>query len=219
LITLEQVRSHPTVRAFIDKADRQLGVIGYTEHGERHANLVASISCNILKRLGRPERVTELASIAGYIHDIGNVINRDFHAQSGAVLAYSVLKDMGMGEDELSEVIAAIGNHHEDQGEPISDISAALILADKSDVHRSRVRSADMIKLDIHDRVNYAATNSFLRVVEKKKIISLELTIDTSISQLMEYFEIFLSRMLASRKAANFLSCSFEVMINGNKML
>ncbi len=219
MVTLEQVRSHPTVRAFIDKADEQLGVIGYTEHGERHANLVASISCNILKRLGRPERVTELASIAGYLHDIGNVINRDFHAQSGAVLAAGVLRDLGMPDGELAEVIAAIGNHHEDQGESVSDISAAIILADKSDVHRSRVRSVDMIKLDIHDRVNYAATNSFLRVVERKKIISLELTIDTNISQMMEYFEIFLLRMIASRKAATFLSCSFELIINGNKML
>jgi metal-dependent HD superfamily phosphatase/phosphodiesterase len=219
LITLEQVRSHHTVRAFIDKADQQLAVIGYTEHGERHANLVASISSNILKRLGRPERITELASIAGYLHDIGNVINRDYHAQSGAVLSATVLKELGMPDDELAEIIAAIGNHHEDQGESVSDITAAIILADKSDVHRSRVRNRDMIKLDIHDRVNYAATNSFLRVVERKKIISLEITIDTNISQLMEYFEIFLSRMIACRKAANFLSCSFELIINGNKML
>ncbi|MFH0778447.1 MAG: HD domain-containing protein [Candidatus Eisenbacteria bacterium] len=218
-MTLEQVRDYPTVRAFIEKADRQLGVIGYTEHGERHASLVSNISSNILKRLGRPERVSELACIAGYLHDIGNVINRDFHAQSGAIIAADVLREMGMDVDEVAEVIAAIGNHHEEQGEPVSDISAAIILADKSDVHRSRVRSTGMIQLDIHDRVNYAATNSFLRVVEKKKLISLEVTIDTSISQVMEYFEIFLSRMIASRKAASFLSCLFELIINGNKML
>jgi len=219
MVTLQQVRCHPTVRAFIEKADQQLGVIGYTEHGERHANLVASISSNILKRLGRPERVAELASIAGYLHDIGNVINREYHAQSGASIAFSVLRELDMPMEEVAEIIAAIGNHHEEQGESVSDISAAIILADKSDVHRTRVRGTGMIQLDIHDRVNYAAKNSFLRVVEKKKLISLEVTIDTNISQVMEYFEIFLSRMIVSRKAASFLSCSFELIINGNKML
>jgi uncharacterized protein len=219
LVTLEQVRMYPTVRALIEKADKQLGVIGYTEHGERHAGLVANISCNILKRLGKPERVAELASIAGYLHDIGNVINRDYHAQSGAVIAFTVLRELDMHIDEVAEVIAAIGNHHEEQGESVSDISAAIILADKSDVHRTRVRASGTIQLDIHDRVNYAAKNSFLRVHENKKLISLEVTIDTSISQVMEYFEIFLSRMLACRKAANFLACAFELIINGNKML
>jgi putative nucleotidyltransferase with HDIG domain len=219
VVTLEQVKSHPTVRAFIEKADQQLGVIGYTEHGERHANLVASIASNILKRLGRPERVAELASVAGYLHDIGNVINREYHAQSGANIAFTVLRELEMGVDEMAEVIAAIGNHHEEEGQSVSDISAAIILADKSDVHRTRVRGTGMIQLDIHDRVNFAAKNSFLRVLEKKKLISLEVTIDTKISQVMEYFEIFLSRMIVSRKAANFLSCSFELIINGNKML
>jgi metal-dependent HD superfamily phosphatase/phosphodiesterase len=210
---------YPTVRALIEKADKQLGVIGYTEHGERHAGLVANISCNILKRLGKPERVADLASIAGYLHDIGNVINRDYHAQSGAVIAFAVLRELDMHIDEVAEVIAAIGNHHEEQGESVSDISAAIILADKSDVHRTRVRASGTIQLDIHDRVNYAAKNSFLRVHENRKLISLEVTIDTSISQVMEYFEIFLFRMLASRKAANFLACAFELIINDNKML
>ncbi|KPJ59395.1 MAG: phosphohydrolase [Latescibacteria bacterium DG_63] len=219
MVTLEQVRSHSKVRAFIEKADEQLGVIGYTEHGERHASLVANISSNILKRLGRRERVAELASIAGYLHDIGNVINREYHAQSGAIIALNVLNELEMDVEEVAEVIAAIGNHHEDQGQSVSDISAAIILADKSDVHRTRVRGTGMIQLDIHDRVNFAAKNSFLRVLEKKKLISLEVTIDTKISQVMEYFEIFLSRMIVSRKAANFLSCSFELIINGNKML
>lgn len=219
MVTLGQVKSHPVVGAFIEKADKQLGVIGYTEHGERHANLVASIASNILKRLKRPERVAELAAIAGYLHDIGNVINRQCHAQSGALIVSGVLKELDMSVDEVAEVIAAIGNHHEEQGQSVSDVSAAVILADKSDVHRTRVRGTGMIKLDIHDRVNFAAKNSFLRVVEKKKLISLEVTIDTTISQVMEYFEIFLSRMLVSRKAASFLSCSFELVINGNKML
>jgi len=219
LVSLEQVRLYSTVRALIEKADQQLGVIGYTEHGERHAGLVANISSNILKRLGRPERVAELASIAGYLHDIGNAINRDYHAQSGAVIAFTVLRELEMPIDEVAEILAAIGNHHEEQGESVSDISAAIILADKSDVHRTRVRASGTIQLDIHDRVNYAAKNSFLRVHENKKLISLEVTIDTSISQVMEYFEIFLLRMLAARKAASFLSCSFELIINGNKML
>ncbi|UCF78496.1 MAG: HD domain-containing protein [Candidatus Eiseniibacteriota bacterium] len=218
-VTLEQVKADPTVRAFIEKADEQLGVIGYTEHGDRHANLVSSIASNILKRLGRPDRMAELASIAGYLHDIGNVVNREYHAHSGAIIAFDVLKGLGMDIEEVAEVIAAIGNHHEEQGQSVSDISAAIILADKSDVHRTRVRGTGMIQLDIHDRVNFAAKNSFLRVLEKKKLISLEVTIDTKISQVMEYFEIFLSRMIVSRKAAGFLSCSFELIINGNKML
>lgn len=219
MVTLEQARLHPTVRALIEKADKQLGVMGFTEHGERHANLVASIASNILKRLGKQERMAELASIAGYLHDVGNAINREHHAQSGAVIAFTVLRELEMPIEEVAEIIAAIGNHHEEHGESVSDVSAAIILADKSDVHRTRVRAAGSIQLDIHDRVNFAAKNSFLRVHENKKLISLEVTIDTSISQVMEYFEIFLSRMLVSRKAANFLACSFELIINGNKML
>jgi hypothetical protein len=218
-ITLQEVQKDPGVRAYMERADKHLGVIGYTEHGERHAGLVARIAYNILTHLGRPQRQAELASIAGYLHDLGNLVNREYEAQSGALIAESILSRMGMSFEEISEVVAAIGNHHEENGDPVSDVAAALILADKSDVHRTRVRNPDMIKFDIHDRVNYAATNSFLRVHESKKEISLELTIDTKISQVMEYFEIFLSRMLACKRAAARLDCSFGLTINGNKLL
>jgi metal-dependent HD superfamily phosphatase/phosphodiesterase len=218
-ITLEDVKADPGVRSYMERADRHLGVIGYTEHGDRHAGLVAKIAYNIMARLDRPVRQAELASIAGYLHDLGNLVNREYEAQSGALIAESILSRMGMPFDEISEVVAAIGNHHEGNGDPVSDIAAALILADKSDVHRTRVRNPDMIKFDIHDRVNFAASNSFLRVHESKKEISLELTIDTSISQVMEYFEIFLSRMIACRRAAEKLGCSFGLTVNGNKLL
>lgn len=218
-ITLKEVQKDPGVRAYLDRADRHLGVIGYTEHGDRHACLVAKIAYNILTHLGRSQRAAELAAIAGYMHDLGNLVNRDFEAQSGALIAESILMRMGMPFEEISEVVAAIGNHHEENGNPVSDVSAALILADKSDVHRTRVRNPDMIKFDIHDRVNYAATNSFLRVNEKKKEILLELSIDTKISQVMEYFEIFLSRMIVCKKAAAMLGCSFGLTINGNRLL
>lgn len=218
-ITLDDVKADPCVRAYMERADRHLGVIGYTEHGDRHAGLVAKIAYNILVHLGRPQREAELACIAGYIHDLGNLVNREYEAQSGALIAEAVLARMGMPFEEISEVVAAIGNHHEENGDPVSDIAAALILADKSDVHRTRVRNPDMIKFDIHDRVNYAASNSFLRVHENRKEISLELTIDTKISQVMEYFEIFLSRMIACKKAAEKLGCSFGLTVNGNRLL
>lgn len=218
-ISLDDVKADPGVRSFMERADRHLGVIGYTEHGDRHASLVAKISYNILKHLDRPQRDAELASIAGYMHDLGNLVNRTYEAQSGALIAESILTRMGMSFDEISEVVAAIGNHHEENGDAVSDIAAALILADKSDVHRTRVRNPDMIKFDIHDRVNYAAKSSFLRVHDNKKEISLELNIDTQISQVMEYFEIFLSRMIACKRAAERLGCSFGLAINGNRML
>ncbi len=218
-ITLDDVKADPGVRSYMERADRHLGVIGYTEHGDRHAGLVAKIAYNIMTRLDRPQRQAELASIAGYLHDLGNLVNREYEAQSGALIAESILTRMGMPFDEISEVVAAIGNHHEEDGDPVSDIAAALILADKSDVHRTRVRNPDMIKFDIHDRVNFAASNSFLRVHESKKELSLELTIDTEISQVMEYFEIFLSRMIACRRAAERLGCSFGLTVNGNKLL
>jgi metal-dependent HD superfamily phosphatase/phosphodiesterase len=180
---------------------------------------VSNIALNILTHLKEPSREAELAAIAGFLHDIGNVVSRENHAQAGAVLIESILSDLEFPVDEIAEVVAAIGNHHEQDGDPVSKIAAAVILADKSDVHRTRVRNPDMIRFDIHDRVNYAATNSFIWVDEGKKTITLELTIDTTISHLMEYFEIFLSRMLISRRAANFLSCTFELVINGNRMV
>jgi uncharacterized protein len=219
MVTIDDVKKNKDVQRLVEKADQVLGVIGYTEHGQRHCSLAANIAYNIMIRLGKGEKRAQLAAIAGYIHDIGNLINRDFHAQTAAVMAFSVLKEMGMEMSDILDVIAAIGNHDERDGSPVSDISASVILADKSDVHRSRVRNTDMIKTDIHDRVNYAAKSSFLRIDEVNKKASLEIIIDTSISQVMEYFEIFLSRMVVCRRAALFLGLQFELEINGYKLL
>jgi metal-dependent HD superfamily phosphatase/phosphodiesterase len=215
LLTFDSVKDNPRARVYVRKADEALAQIGYTEHGERHVGLVSRIAFNVLKRLGHPERDCELAAIAGWLHDIGNAVNRENHAQTGAVMAMQLLHDMGMSDLEICSVIGAIGNHHENDGDPVSPIAAALIMADKSDVHRTRVRNADQIKFDIHDRVNYAVEKSFLNVDEAHKQITLELTIDTKISEVMEYFEIFMTRMQASRKAAVYLGARFGVKVNG----
>ena len=217
-ITADFIRNHPRIKVFVRKADDALAEIGYTEHGERHVGLVAHIAYNILTRLGHPEREAELAAIAGYMHDIGNAVNRDHHAQTGAVMAMQLLTEMAMTDVEIVRIMGAIGNHHEDQGDPVTPVAAAVILGDKSDVHRTRVRNPDMIKFDIHDRVNYAVEKSFLNVDEGAKQITLELTIDTGISQVMEYFEIFMTRMLASRKAAKYLGTAFGLTVNGNRL-
>jgi len=218
-LTFEYVRENPRVRLYVKMADAALEQIGYTEHGERHVGLVSRIAFNVLKRMGRPERQAELAAIAGMLHDIGNSVNRDHHAQTGGVMAMQLLRDFGMPDEEILTVIAAIGNHHENDGDPVNDVAAALILADKSDVHRTRVRNPDMIKFDIHDRVNYAVEKSFLNVDGDQKHITLELTIDPKISHVMEYFEIFMTRMLASRKAAKHLGATFGLQVNGNRLV
>ena len=218
-ITFDFIREHPRVKLYVRMADASLESIGYTEHGERHVGLVSRIAFNVLKRLGKPERQCELAAIAGYLHDIGNAVNRDHHAQTGATMAMQLLNDFGMPDDEILPVIAAIGNHHENDGDPVNDIAAALILADKSDVHRTRVRNPDMIKFDIHDRVNWAVEKSFLNVDEDRKHITLELALDPAISHMMEYFEIFMTRMLASRKAAKHLGATFGLQVNGNRLV
>ncbi|HEV8338728.1 MAG TPA: HD domain-containing protein [bacterium] len=218
-ITLEDVKRLPDVVAFVEKANEYTGAIGFTEHGVRHSTLTANIAFNILKRLGLEERHAQLAAIAAYLHDIGNLVGRHNHEDTGAVLAGRVLASLGMDPLEQAIIMGAIGNHEEPHGEPVSPVSAAVILSDKSDVHRSRVRNPDPTTFDIHDRVNYAVEQSFLRVDEKNKTITLELTIDTSLSQVMEYFEIFLSRMVMCRRAAEFLGCAFKLQINGAKLL
>jgi metal-dependent HD superfamily phosphatase/phosphodiesterase len=218
-VTLEMVKANPYFAAYIRRADDQMGVLGYTEHGERHAALVSRIAHNILSRLDYPERTVELAAIAGYLHDTGNLLHRKGHPMSSAILALTELRPMNMAPSELAIIMGAVGNHEEDQGDPVSEVSAAVIIADKSDVHRSRVRNPNTLAFDIHDRVNYAAQRSFVRVDNEHKTIALELDIDTSISQVMEYFEIFLTRMLISRRAANFLGCNFELIINKVKLL
>lgn len=219
LITLDDVMKNPKVRAYIIKADEQLAALGYTEHGERHAKIVAKNVGIILSKLGYPERVVELGKIAGYLHDIGNVINRNGHAEIGALLAQNILSEMGMDPLEIGDIMMAIGNHHEEDGTPVSEMAAALIIGDKADVHRSRVRKEGSdIQNDIHDRVNYAATFSKIFVYPEKRLIKLDIKIDTKISSIGEYFEIFLSRMVLSSKAAKVLKCNYELWINEVKM-
>lgn len=203
----------------MERADRNLEMLGYTEHGFRHCKVVAKTCGMVLEKLERPQRVIELGEIAGYLHDLGNLVNREQHAQSGAALAFRLLKDREMDIREVAEICAAIGNHHEEDGSPVSDIAAALILADKADVHRSRVRNLKQIKFDIHDRVNHAVTSSKLHILNGRKVISLDITVDTEISPVMEYFEIFLSRMVISQRAARFFGSEFELIINDAKIL
>jgi uncharacterized protein len=218
-VTLEDVRRDHEVQVFVRKADENLGVLGYTEHGPRHCSLVADIAENVLLRLGYPERTAELAAIAGYLHDIGNGINRLDHGIGAALLSRHILERLGMGPDEYAEVMCAIGNHEEEYGQAVSPLAAAVILGDKSDVHRSRVRVLDPDTDDIHDRVNMATTRSFLKVDAEERTITLELEIDTEIIQVMQYFEIFMARMMMCRRAAEFLGCRFGILINGTRLL
>ena len=219
MITLDTIRQSKLVETFIIKGNEHLAAIGYTDHGLVHIGLVASLSRKILLDLGYDNHLAELAGISGYMHDLGNVINRTGHSQSGAMMAMEILHRMGMEPEEISIIVSAIGNHDEGSGHPINAVSAALILADKSHVHRNRVRNTDVATFDIHDRVNYAVEKSVLMVDGSGKMITMELTIDTDICPVMEYFEIFLSRMLLCRRAANFLNCEFALIINNAKLL
>jgi metal-dependent HD superfamily phosphatase/phosphodiesterase len=216
-VTLEKVQANPELSMFISAADRVMEGLGYTEHGFRHANLTARISYNVLTRAGFDEHTANLGCVAGYLHDVGNMFTREAHGQTGAVVVYQSLRDSVPGHD-LATICAAIANHEEENGFAVSPASAAVILADKSDVHRSRVRKSGQIEFDIHDRVNFAAEQSLLRVDSTAKTVTLELTIDTEISQVMEYFEIFLGRMQMCRKAAEVLDCRFRLTINGAKL-
>jgi metal-dependent HD superfamily phosphatase/phosphodiesterase len=218
-VTLKTVMKDPEVQAYIIQADRYLEIIGYTEHGSRHARLIAKNARNLLIELGYNERICEMAAIAGYLHDIGNVVARDRHEQISALIARDILSRMQMPACEIAEIISALGNHHEENGNPVSEISAALILADKADVHQSRVRNPEFIKFDIHDRVNFAVKKSALSINRREHKITFNLTIDTSIAPVMDYFEIFLSRMVISRRAADFLKCKFELVINNTRLI
>lgn len=216
-ITFHDVEHDDEIRAMISAADHNLGVLGYTEHGFRHVGLVAKIARAVMARLGYDERYQELASIAGFTHDIGNVVSRHGHASTGAVLAHQILTARGMKPDDVIVVMSAIGSHGDDHGklgEPVNPVSAALILADKSDVHRSRVRTTDPVDFDDHDQMNYATTSSFLRVNAEAKTITLELEIDTELASVMKYFELFLPRMQMCRRAANLLDQTFRITIN-----
>lgn len=216
MVTFGQVKADPNIDAYIKAGNDALGVLGYTEHGLAHAGRVSHTAATVLKRYGGAEREVELARIAGYVHDIGNMVNRENHAQSGALLAFQILSQMGMEPIELVEVVSAIGNHDEGAGVPVNRVGAALILADKADVRRSRVRRPRAARLtdDIHDRVNYAVTHSELILPENEDIISLKLVIDTQICPVIEYFKIFTVRMFMCKSACELLGAKFSLVIN-----
>jgi len=219
MITLEDVKRNTEIEELMKGSQKQLTVLGYTEHCMRHIGIVSSRAGYVLKTLGYSEERIELAKIAGYLHDIGNCVNRVDHAHSGAILAYNILKDMGMEISQRTEIMMAIGNHDELTGTAVSDISAALILADKSDVHRDRVVNTNMSTFDIHDRVNYAVTDANLNIDKENRKARLELTIDTEICPVLDYFEIFMDRTMMSKYAAKFLNIWFELVINDTKLL
>ncbi|MCI0526252.1 MAG: hypothetical protein L0Y56_02190 [Nitrospira sp.] len=219
IVKLEDVRNHPKTQIYLERADKYMEAIGYTEHGIRHAEISAKRAKDLLLQLQFGEREVELAAISSFLHDIGNMVGRVNHGLSGAMLAKEILDELKMVTRDVATVMGAIGNHEEDVGDPADVISAALILGDKSDVHRSRVRNPKMVSFDIHDRVNYAVTDSSLRTDPIKRVIFLELVIDTHISQVMEYFEIFLSRMTMAKKSAKILNCDFKLVMNGVELL
>lgn len=214
MVKLSDVKKHPSIKAYIKQADSNLKAMGYTEHGLRHIGLVSSIAKNVLEHLEYDERAIELAAIAGYLHDIGNSVGRVHHGASSALLIEPFLRELGMPPEEVGLILSAVGNHEEEVGEPVNEIAAALILADKSDVHRTRVRNRDISSFDIHDRVNYAVIKSFLDVNAQERLITLRITIETENTSIMEYFEIFLERMLMCRRAAAYLDCQFKLEIN-----
>lgn len=219
MITFESIKKDETIRTYVKKADDSLAALGYTEHSFAHVGKVADTARYILETLGADAKSVELAQIAGYTHDIGNVVNRSEHSQSGAIMMFRLLDHKDMPPEDIATVVSAIGNHDEGTGVPVNEVAAALILADKSDVRRTRVRNIDPSKFDIHDRVNYSVEESRLSVDNLQKTVTLNLKIDTEISSVMDYFEIFLERMILCRKAADFLGLTFRLVINGQQML
>lgn len=219
MVTFEDVKNNPEVQELIVGAQRQLNALGYTEHSIRHVSIVANRAAKILEDLGYDEHRVELARIAGFLHDIGNGVNRVDHAHSGAILAYNILKEMGMDVKDRTEIMSAIGNHDENTGTAVSDISAALILADKSDVHRDRVVNQNKEHFDIHDRVNFAVTDAKLNIDKENRRAMLNLTIDTHICPVLDYFEIFMDRTRMSKYAAKYLNIWFELIINDTRLL
>ena len=218
-MTYNEIKKNKAIHNYIKAADASLGALGFTEHSFAHVTSVAEKAGYILDTLGYDERTVELVKIAGYLHDIGNLVNRIDHSQSGAVMAFRILDKLGFNSEEIADIVTAIGNHDEGTGVPVSEFAAALILADKSDVRRNRVRNDDETTFDIHDRVNYSVTSANLEISEDKKFIELSLTIDTNYGSVMDYFEIFMERMLLCRKAAEKLGLQFKLTINNQQLL
>ena len=223
VVTFEAIQGNAEIRTYIEKGNANLGVLGFTKHSVGHAMKVSKTAGEILTQLGYSEREVELSRIAGYMHDMGNCINRTDHAHTGAIMAMTILRDLGMDPAEIAVVITAIGNHDEKTGTAVDAVSAAVILADKTDVRRdvrrNRVRGRDRTKFDIHDRVNYAAISSVLHMDREKRQITLDIQLDDEICSVLDYFEIFLERMLMCRRAAEMLGCSFKLKANGSKVL
>ena len=215
----EKIRRNEAIKVYIQRADESLAALGYTEHSFAHVTKAAESVRYILETLGYSAHQVEMGMIAAYLHDIGNLINRSEHAQSGAIMAFRILDEMGMPAEDVATIVTAIGNHDEGTGVPVNAIAAALILADKSDVRRSRVRNRDEQTFDIHDRVNYSVENADLTIDQEAKQIKLSLTVDTRYGSVMDYFEIFLGRMIMCRKAADKLGLQFRLMINGQSLI
>ena len=219
MLTFEDVKNNEAIRTYIQRADESLIALGYTEHSFAHVTQVAENAGYILKTLGYPDRTVELAKIAGFLHDIGNLVNRIDHSQSGAVMAFRILDKLKCDPAEIATIVTAIGNHDEGTGQPVNAVAAALILADKSDVRRGRVRSRDHAMFDIHDRVNYSVKRSELKINGERTLIKLKLGVDTNYGSVMDYFEIFMGRMLLCRKAAEKLGLQFKLMINEQQLI
>lgn len=219
MLTYDNVRESKTIKTYIIRADESLGALGFAEHSFSHVIHVASTAGYILESLGYDSRTIELAKIAGYLHDIGNLVNRKDHSQSGAVMAWSILNDMGCESEDIATIVTAIGNHDEGTGVPVNAVAAALILADKADVRRSRVRNTDISTFDIHDRVNYSVKRSSLRLNDEKSVVQLVLDVDTQYGSVMDYFEIFMGRMILCRKAAEKLGLQFKLVINNQPLI
>ena len=219
MLTYEEITKSETIKTYIEQADASLGALGYTEHSFAHVMHVAETAGYILETLGYPARTVELVKIAGYLHDIGNLVNRKNHSQSGALMVWSILYDMGCDPGEIATIVTAVGNHDEGTGVPVNAVAAALILADKADVRRSRVRNTDIASFDIHDRVNYSVKKSALKINEEKTIVKLKLTVETKFGSVMDYFEIFMERMILCRKAAERLGLQFKLIINEQQLI
>ena len=219
MLTFEQVQNNPAIRTYIQRADESLTALGFTEHSFAHVGMVARNAAYILETLGYPQRTVEVAKIAAFLHDIGNLVNRVDHSQSGAVMAFRILDNLDCDPEEIATIVTAIGNHDEGTGLPVNDVAAALILADKSDVRRSRVRNQDQTTFDIHDRVNYSVKRSQLKINEEHTLIKLKLFVDTKYGSVMDYFEIFMQRMILCRKAAEKLGLQFKLMINEQQLI